>query len=885
MPFQGDPSCAGECGSASSSVWLPGCHTSQPFLFKEEKMTRVKFLLAALCTVAIVAVVAPVPAAHAQSQNCIGISNCTVHVVGDGSSAQFLTAGIAADALALTVPNVGPPTTSALPAAQNCSGLGDANATYHWSFSSGANILDERSGANILPQPGNIWVVWIAACSDTTGSTNISHIWTDVSEDSTVGVRTFFAQETNGSGAVIQVTAATGSTGANSIAQVLMPDDAGDVALPGAIASALGTSSAGTANLHVNVGLTDIRPEDALFATQRSNSELVTKTYAGLGYTTGINTIGGTISTAQGTDTFAQPVSFGLGGGTDPISKIAVPAAVTIPIGAAPTVFYLNNQSDSVYPVDLKTGVEPFEKDSKGYPLAKLYDGSTDCNNQNAAFDLFYNTSTKATQTTAPTTAENIYLVLREPLSGTMNTTEFNLFRTDGDPDDSQEVGVNPSTDNPLNQTCPSGGGNRERAIGTGEVVNAITGKGNSENSGARVLGYIFDSYANRHKFGGASNYNYLTEDGVDPIGPNPSTGDVNYCGGVVSGGLCADATQCGAGVSCSPAPNLPQNPPNCNSGNAFCPYAYTAGGTSFPNLRNGTYKSWSIYRWVVQKDIDNETDPYGPAHLAYAAANTVDDTVADYVPFVAGYSCGGVPPGTANFQYCYNNGQCASNPNGTSCLPEGVCTGGSNAGAACTGSGNGGGVCTGGGYCTDGLQVYRSHFERCGSYKNAGTGDGMSSACNTGDEVAPDNGPLSAFGTLGGNNDVTGEVEAGGDVGGLVVALNSAHGWCPTLSGKAQTVSVTNGSGTVAWSAGFLFTASSSGNAAKFLDNLNLVSGNTIWIDGSTGWVDYTITAVNTDKSISVSPSYTGKTGKFQACFDGDESVPNTPGVIGVIN
>jgi hypothetical protein len=58
----------------------------------------------------------------------------------------------------------------------------------------------------------------------------------------------------------------------------------------------------------------------------------------------------------------------------------------------------------------------------------------------------------------------------------------------------------------------------------------------------------------------------------------------------------------------------------------------------SFPNLRNGTYKVWSVIRYLVPNSLIG-ADPYGPDVLAQSAQDYVDDTVADFVPF---YTTGG---------------------------------------------------------------------------------------------------------------------------------------------------------------------------------------------------------------------------------------------------
>ncbi len=866
-------------------------------------MTRIKILLAVLCTVAIVAMV---PAGQAQEQACLnaGAANgtaatCEVHVVGDGSSAQFLQAGVAADALALSVPGV---VTQA-----NCSTNPSAQTTFHWTYKNGANIIDTRNVA-IDAQLGNIWVVWLASCSDLTGATNITDIWTDVSEDSTVGVRTFYAQTTTSGlgGAQIQELEPGGTASSVSIKpQALWPDNTADVALPlpaaGAnpIGGALGTSSTPTptSNLFVNVGLTDIRPEDALFATDRSNSAL-TATLTGLGYTTANSNVGALISTAQGTGTSAQPVNFGLSGGTDPITGFAVRPSVTIPIGAAPVAFIFNNAGATEYPIDVETGVEPYEKapSTDGYPLAHLFDGTTDCNTANAAFDVWYNAG--AVTSTPPTTPANIYLVLREPLSGTMNTTEFNLFRTYGNSKDSQEVGVGGLANDPLNLPCAGGGNNRERAIGTGEVVNAILGTGNSENASGNVLGYIFYSFVNAAKFKGASTYNYLTIDGVDPIGQDPTTGDFNECQGGTApnndAALCSNNSQCvatgagGVAGSCAPVSNIPQLVPNCGGP---CPVGYFAGGFSFPNLRNGTYKPWSIYRWVVQSDIENETDLYGPAHLAYATDNIVDSTDADFVPFAAGYTCQGGTAPNNDGQYCYNSAHCVS-----------------------TGAGGVAGQCEPTpGVIPDSLEVYRSHFQRCTQYELTAEA-GMSLTCVSGQKDTPANGPESVDYALGGtgsvctggaqpNNDgsvcqstaqclatgpggtagtCTNVSETGGDVGGLVIGpLTPPAIWCPFNSKKVEEVKATPGSTTITWDAAYLFGPINTADAKLFELNLNLVPGNTIYIDGA----DYVIESVTNDKTLTIDrPYFTDNGGTatvvVPACFE-----LNWPGPIGLYN
>jgi hypothetical protein len=515
-----------------------------------------------LGTLLLTAIAAAVPA-----------SAQTVHVAGASASSQFLTAALGADQLALTeiATNVANGTWSP-----------GQKATYHWTAKNSANIIDNRDSAGrILPEIGNVFVVWIADASNSTGNTGVTDIWTAESVDSTVAVRSFSAQEKTGSGAQLQLIPAAGG---NLISPAsLWGDNNPDVSLVTApnVSAAVGTSSSGTGDVHINVALTDLRPEDALYATTRALTALNTTTWKGLGYVGPTKYIGAPIYTAQGTGTVATPVSFALSGKADPITKIDVPAYTTIPVGASPVIFILNNGGVfSSTTTNLITGVG-----TKSFPLAHLFDGTTTADTHNPAFGG-----------DGDTAGTPLTLLLREPLSGTENVAEFTLFRTTGNTDDSQEVGViNPTRSpyNPLNLATPTHG-SRQRTLSTSEEVNAIKADANS-------LGYIFFSFANASKLSGAD-WNYLTLDGVDPLSI-PGTTNQELPNGTVT-------TQAAA----------------------------WAGGHSFPTLRNGTYKSWSFLRYLVPNSLIG-SDPYGPDVLAQSEQDNVDNTVTDFVPF---YTTGG---------------------------------------------------------------------------------------------------------------------------------------------------------------------------------------------------------------------------------------------------
>jgi hypothetical protein len=485
----------------------------------------------------------------------------TVHVVGASGSSQFLEAALGADKLALTeiANNV-----------SNGTWTAGQKATFHWTAKNAGTLQDSRDPkGRITPEVGNAFVVWIADASDATGNTNVTDLWAAVQADATVAVREFSAQLTTGSGAILALTPAGPG---NLISRTsLWPDNKSDVSL-------VGVTNVTTAltNVHVNVALTDLRPEDALFATTRALGKLNTTTYAGLGYGSSVANLGIPIVSALSTAS-STPVGFALSGKVDPFTKITVPAYSTIPIGASPFIFVLNNGGTfSSTTANLTTGVG-----TKGpFPLAHLFDGTTTADTHNPAFGG-----------TGDAAGTALTLVLREPLSAAANVVEFQLFRTTGNSADSQETGViNPvrSPYNPLN-LATAVHGTRLRADSTSEVVSELVATPNS-------LGYLAFGFANAGKLSGAS-WNYLTIDGVDPLA---IPGTVNQ--------------------------ELPNGTVTTASG------VWTTS-PSFPNIRNGSYRLWALERYLVYNSSIG-VDPYGPDALAQSERDTIDSTVADFIPF-----------------------------------------------------------------------------------------------------------------------------------------------------------------------------------------------------------------------------------------------------------
>ena len=86
-----------------------------------------------------------------------------------------------------------------------------------------------------------------------------------------------------------------------------------------------------------------------------------------------------------------------------------------------------------------------------------------------------------ANQTGLPSIGAHV--CLREPTSGTYTTTEFTIPRS-VEVNSTQELNVNPATENPLNFSAASGG-TRQRVVGSGEMVATVGAVPDS-------LGYAF---------------------------------------------------------------------------------------------------------------------------------------------------------------------------------------------------------------------------------------------------------------------------------------------------------------------------------------------------------------------------------------------------------
>jgi hypothetical protein len=473
-------------------------------------------------------------------------------------------------------------------------------ATFHWtSASNAANITDTRP-TPVNNDQGTLWVVWDSASTP--------NVWVFAKSESTSGVRCFFAQPHCNINAPASVLAAVGA------GQITLPSPVWgpDTALPASVQALF------AAGQLVNVAATDLRPEDAAFADCRVNSALGAGTAGGsasdgldgLGYnaknapgvcpaypigTTGKGVGSPILSGYPGSTGAANVLAFNISG-KDPFTGTTIPTYTVINLGAEPIIFVTERNEGQL--TNLTNATEG--------QLQQVFSG-TDCDA--SAFGL---------------PAGGINIFLREPVSGTANQVEATVFRRPTVYPDpvlglSQEAHVDGPVNNPLKGqagTCVAGAGARYRAIGNSEEVKSV------QNSAAKFggldgIGYTYFSYGNVSSLANNTAYGYIALNGVDPIFQTyGSTLDPGQpaTGGTLPGATNLPAT-CAGGVGAFP----------CSEHDIW------KNGFSFPNLRNGTYRAWSITRLV-------STGTAGPNATALATASDlyVVNDVPDYVPFSA---------------------------------------------------------------------------------------------------------------------------------------------------------------------------------------------------------------------------------------------------------
>jgi len=533
-------------------------------------MSRMKTIFAALMLAAAVGVV---PQAHAQT--------LTLKVVIAGSSGMWQAMGVGAYNGGTSIVTGG-------------------GSTCHWTSASNAVNLTDTRPTPTNNDGGTLWIVWDNTCG--TGTNTTTNIWVFDKVDSVVGIRCYFAQpQCNVNGSASTFSAA----GAGQISSTIW---GADTNLPANIQALF------TAGQLVNVAATDIRPEDAAFAACRVNSALGASAQGG-GSSDGVDGLGYNSNNAAGVcpafpigttgKGVGNPIKSGYPAsvatanvlafnitGKDPFSGTTIPAFTVSAIGAAPIVFVIERDKGQLTNLTNASEIQ----------LQQVFSG-TNCDA--SAFGL---------------PAGGINTFLREPLSGTMNTTEATVFRRPTVYPGavlglSQELNVNAPVNNPLNGqagTCVAGAGHRYRGIGTGEVVKGVlhSGDGTFPNS-VDGIAYAFFSYGNFSSLANQSKFGYITLNGIDPIfqtyGSTLDPGQPS-----VAGELPATA-------------NLPAS---CLSTFPCSEHNIWSNGFSLPNVRNGTYRAWSLLRFVAFGAASTNA-----AALAKAAQLGVVNTVPDYVP------------------------------------------------------------------------------------------------------------------------------------------------------------------------------------------------------------------------------------------------------------
>lgn len=366
-------------------------------------------------------------------------------------------------------------------AAGNVTG-GKICGTNNWTLKSGGSGHDSRS-SSINDVSGNIWIVWNGS---STGS-GTTQVCAYLNIDSVVGNRLYFAEPR---GTLSLPSSDIGAAGGN-----LVPLLPADVALPQTVYNALN-------GVAFNAAPSDIRPEDALFATTRALAPIPTPAKwcptCGLGY--GPGPVGQTILSEFSTKS-TQVVNFAIMG-TDPITGQTIPGFNTTDVGAQ-VILVLANTLDTS---SSGLGNAAFNNIDR-FVVGHVWNGDL-----TRTRDLIPSTGLSST---------SLHVLNREPLSGTFNTFEFSIPGS-LEVNSTQENKVNPANanNNPLNLTAADGA-TRQRVIGTGEMTSEV---GTIDDS----LGYAFFSFGNVS--GITTTAKYLTVDGVDPLFATYTGGTLPTC-------------------------------------------------------------------------------------------------------------------------------------------------------------------------------------------------------------------------------------------------------------------------------------------------------------------------------------------------------------------
>jgi len=422
-------------------------------------------------------------------KNLFGIAAALIALTAVANAQTVVFNGIGSSALFLELGQAAGSSTSA-----TLAGLG---ATCVWSNNS--SVISATDPTTSQTESGNSWIAWtpvsakLAPSSTNCAASSSTTIYAYLQTDSTVGDRCLFNACTIGA-----TSSATSPTSLSTSGLIF--GTSGEVALPTTVWTALSGSV-------VSVAGTDIRPEDAAFATLRAttgcNTAVDSSQYLGLGYTSGGTAIKSEYSSSSFHVTnFTLPTT----SGSFAVTKV----------GAVPIVVFVNPGNTSGFGSTSFTNILHTD-------LAHFLDGT------------YGKTSDGSTGISGiyPTT-----VLIREPLSGTYNTMEYNVPNTTV-LETSQDVGVNQIAaqkncsgtavlSNPLNiASNDDTSAYRNRVIGTGQMISTVlTLPAPLDTSTAQTtdtLGYAFWSTAN-FKNATSANAKYLEIDGVDPLVTSYST-------------------------------------------------------------------------------------------------------------------------------------------------------------------------------------------------------------------------------------------------------------------------------------------------------------------------------------------------------------------------
>ena len=444
-------------------------------------------------------------------------------------------------------------------------------------------------GGSTVTDSGTIWIVWDNTTADPNCAT-ACNVWAYIKVDSIVGNRCYFAQPR---------CSTTSPTPFPSPSQSIAVNIWGADTMPPSPIQALFTTGA-----LVNAANTEVRPEDALFGQCRINSVAggANDGLAGLGL--GSNTPAGScppfgaalaklegtnlVSAYPGSTATAHPLAFSISG-KDPFSGTAIPVYSAVQIGAVPLIIITNRQ-----------GALANVKDASLPQLQSAFSG---------------NNCTGTAFTGGGAGKINVYS--REPLSGTMNTAEYTLFRLPRDSSGnydlvngaSQEKGL--TGKEPVNGVACTTGGARYQGIGAGEETKFV--QNSNTLFGVDGIGYVFFSYGNVSSLADNPNYGYLTVDGVDPIWQ-----------------LYGTKYDPGQSATAGNLPGTADLPASCAGAFPCAESVIWAGKESFPNVRNGSYRQWAMVRV-----ISDGTALANVKVLVTSAQAASVSSVPDFIPAV----------------------------------------------------------------------------------------------------------------------------------------------------------------------------------------------------------------------------------------------------------